>query len=194
MSPGRISMASTGLATNASRPASLGHLSTSARCSVADEGGATASTASAQGDVSSRISINLREQPVAGGEIDDPAAAKQPAHTARGLPGFIQLLAWKTSGMTDGPADTIESVSPGKRARSRSVRRPRDEREKRTSKDSASVSDGQERSSINIIVRSEHRTRGAGRWLPGNHAQRRRPLAQPPWPPTWPRSLRKNGR
>ena len=50
----------------------------------------------------------LREQPVAGGEIDDPAAAKQPAHTARGLPGFIQLLAWKTAGMTDGAADTIE--------------------------------------------------------------------------------------
>ena len=50
----------------------------------------------------------MREQPVAGGEIDDPAAAKQPAHTARGLPGFIQLLAWKTPGMTDGTADTIE--------------------------------------------------------------------------------------
>jgi hypothetical protein len=50
----------------------------------------------------------LSEQAVAGGEIDDPAATKQPAHTARGLPGFIQLFAWKTSGMADRATDTIE--------------------------------------------------------------------------------------
>ena len=50
----------------------------------------------------------LREQPVTRGEIDDPAAAKQPAHTARGLPCFIQLLARKTPGMAGGPADAIE--------------------------------------------------------------------------------------
>ena len=50
----------------------------------------------------------MREQPVPGGEIDDPAAAKQPAHTARGLPCFIQLLAWETPGMAGGAADAIE--------------------------------------------------------------------------------------
>ncbi len=50
----------------------------------------------------------LREQAVAGGEIDDPAAPKQPPHTARGLPRFIQLLAWKTPGMADRATDAIE--------------------------------------------------------------------------------------
>jgi hypothetical protein len=45
---------------------------------------------------------------MARGEIDDPAAAKQPAHSARGLPCFIQLLAWKTPGMAGGAADTIQ--------------------------------------------------------------------------------------
>ena len=43
-----------------------------------------------------------------GGEIDDAATAKQPAHTARGLPCFIELLAWKTPGMAGGAADAIE--------------------------------------------------------------------------------------
>src|SRR5262249_40356300 len=50
----------------------------------------------------------LREQPVTRGEIDDAAAAKQPAHTARGLPCLIQLLAWKTPRMAGGAADAIE--------------------------------------------------------------------------------------
>ena len=50
----------------------------------------------------------MREQPVAGGEIDNPTAAKQPAHAARGLPCFIQLLAWETPSMAGGAADTIE--------------------------------------------------------------------------------------
>jgi len=45
---------------------------------------------------------------MARGEIDDAAAAKQPAHTARGLPCFIQLFAWKTPGMAGGAADAIE--------------------------------------------------------------------------------------
>jgi hypothetical protein len=42
------------------------------------------------------------------GEIDDAAASKQPAHTTRGLPGFIQLLARKTPGMAGGATDAIE--------------------------------------------------------------------------------------
>ena len=50
----------------------------------------------------------LREQPVASGEIDDPAASKPPAHPARGLPRFIQLLAGKTPGMAGGAADAIK--------------------------------------------------------------------------------------
>ena len=50
----------------------------------------------------------LREQPVTRSEIDDAAAAKQPAHTARGFPCFIQLLAWETPGMAGGAADPIE--------------------------------------------------------------------------------------
>ncbi len=50
----------------------------------------------------------MREQPVTRGEIDDAAAAKQPAHTARGLPCFIQLFAWKTPGTAGGAADAIE--------------------------------------------------------------------------------------
>jgi hypothetical protein len=50
----------------------------------------------------------LREEPVTRGEIDDAAAAKQPAHTARGLPCFIQLFAWKASGMAGGAANAIE--------------------------------------------------------------------------------------
>jgi hypothetical protein len=45
---------------------------------------------------------------VAGGEIHDPAAAKQAAYAARRLPGFIELLAWKTPGMAGGAADAIE--------------------------------------------------------------------------------------
>ena len=50
----------------------------------------------------------LREQPVTRGEIDDAAAAKQPPHTTRGLPCFIQLLSRKTPGMAGGAADAIE--------------------------------------------------------------------------------------
>lgn len=50
----------------------------------------------------------LRKQPVTRGEIDDAAATKQPTHPARGLPCFIQLFAWKTSGMAGGTADAIE--------------------------------------------------------------------------------------
>ena len=50
----------------------------------------------------------LREQAVARGEIDDAAAAKQPAHTARGFPCFIQLFAWKTPRVADGAANAIE--------------------------------------------------------------------------------------
>ena len=45
---------------------------------------------------------------MASGEIDDATAAKQTAHAARRLPCFIQLLAWKTPGMTGGAADAIE--------------------------------------------------------------------------------------
>jgi len=50
----------------------------------------------------------MREKSVTRGEIDDPAAAKQPAHTTRGLPGFVQLLARKTPGLTGGAADAIQ--------------------------------------------------------------------------------------
>jgi hypothetical protein len=50
----------------------------------------------------------LREEAVTRGEIDDAAAAKEPAYTARGLPCFIQLFAWKAPGMADGAADAIE--------------------------------------------------------------------------------------
>ena len=44
---------------------------------------------------------------MAGGEIDDPAAAKQSADTARGLPGFKQFLARKAPGMTGGAKNAI---------------------------------------------------------------------------------------
>jgi hypothetical protein len=50
----------------------------------------------------------LREQPVTRGEIDDATAAKQPAHTARGLPCFIQLFAWKTPSTAGDAADAIQ--------------------------------------------------------------------------------------
>jgi hypothetical protein len=45
---------------------------------------------------------------MASGEIDDATAAKQPAHTARGFPCFIQLFAWKTPRVADGAANAIE--------------------------------------------------------------------------------------
>ena len=50
----------------------------------------------------------MREQPMTRSEIDDAAAAKQPAHTTSGFPGFIQLLARKTPRMAGGAADAIE--------------------------------------------------------------------------------------
>ena len=56
----------------------------------------------------------LREQPVTRGEIDDAAAAKEPTHTTRSLPCFIQLLARKTPGMAGGAADAIEKRFTGK--------------------------------------------------------------------------------
>jgi hypothetical protein len=65
----------------------------------------------------------MREQSVTCGEIDDAAAAKQPAHTARGLPCFIQLFAWKTPGMADGAADSIEE-SFTRKARKISIGEP----------------------------------------------------------------------
>ncbi len=42
------------------------------------------------------------------GKIDDASAPKQPAHTARGLPCFIQLFARKTPGMAGRTSDAIE--------------------------------------------------------------------------------------
>jgi hypothetical protein len=50
----------------------------------------------------------LREKPVTRGKIDDAAAPKQPTDTTRGLPRFIQLLAWKTRRMAGGAANAIE--------------------------------------------------------------------------------------
>ncbi len=50
----------------------------------------------------------MSEQPVTRREIDDAAAAKQPPHTTRGLPCFVQLLSRKTPGMAGGAADAIE--------------------------------------------------------------------------------------
>ncbi len=45
---------------------------------------------------------------MASGEIDDPASAEESPDSSRGLPGFVQLLAWKTPGMAGGSADAIE--------------------------------------------------------------------------------------
>lgn len=42
------------------------------------------------------------------GEIYDAAAAKQPAHTAGGLPRFVQLLTWKTPGLAGGAPNAVE--------------------------------------------------------------------------------------
>ena len=41
-------------------------------------------------------------------EIDDPAAAEQSPHPSRDFPRLVQLLAWKTSRVTDGAAEAIE--------------------------------------------------------------------------------------
>jgi len=65
----------------------------------------------------------LREEPVTCGEIDDAAAAKQPAYTTCGLPCFIQLLAWKTPGKADCAADAIEECFTWK-ARTVSIGQP----------------------------------------------------------------------
>ena len=57
---------------------------------------------------------DLREEPVAGSEIDDAAAAKQPPYASRNLPRLVQFLAWKTSRMADGAAQPIEERVAGK--------------------------------------------------------------------------------
>ena len=51
---------------------------------------------------------DLREEPVTCSEIDDPAAAEQSPHPSRDFPRLVQLLAWKTSRVTDGAAEAIE--------------------------------------------------------------------------------------
>lgn len=56
----------------------------------------------------------MGKQPVTRGQFDDAAAAKQSAHTTRSLPGFVQLLARKTSGLADGAGNAIEQGFPWK--------------------------------------------------------------------------------
>jgi hypothetical protein len=50
----------------------------------------------------------VREQPVAAGEIDDPAAAEPAASAARHLPGLVELLPRQAARFANGPADPIE--------------------------------------------------------------------------------------
>ena len=45
---------------------------------------------------------------MAGGKIDDAAAAKDAADTARHLPRFVQLLARQAAGMTHATSKAIE--------------------------------------------------------------------------------------
>ena len=45
---------------------------------------------------------DLGKQAVAGAQIDDAAAAEQPAHAPRGLPRFVQFFARQAAGVADG--------------------------------------------------------------------------------------------
>ena len=51
---------------------------------------------------------------MAGAEIDDAAAAEQPANPAGSLPRLVQLLARETAGLADGPSDSVEQRPAGK--------------------------------------------------------------------------------
>ena len=51
---------------------------------------------------------DVREQPVACPEIENPAAAKHSPHSFADLPRLVQLLARKASRLADGAADSIE--------------------------------------------------------------------------------------
>lgn len=50
----------------------------------------------------------MREQTVAGGEVDDAPAATQAPHPASRFPCLVQLFARKTTRVTDSAAQTIE--------------------------------------------------------------------------------------
>ena len=51
---------------------------------------------------------HLRQQPVAGAQIDDASSAEQPAHAPSHLPRLVKLLARQTPGATDRPTEAIE--------------------------------------------------------------------------------------
>ena len=69
------------------------------------------------------------EQPVTAAQIDNAPSAKQPPDTPGDLPRLVELLARQTPGVAHGARHPVNSVSSGERPRSRSVRRPFDERE-----------------------------------------------------------------
>lgn len=50
----------------------------------------------------------MREQAVASGQVHDPPAAEQPPHTARDLPGLVQLLARQAPGTADRACQPFE--------------------------------------------------------------------------------------
>jgi len=51
---------------------------------------------------------------MSGGKIDDAAAAKDAADTARHLPRFVQLLARQAAGMTHATSQAVEQRGAGK--------------------------------------------------------------------------------
>ena len=51
---------------------------------------------------------DLGEQAMAGAEVDDAAAAEQPAHAPRGLPRFVQFFSRQAAGMADGARHAME--------------------------------------------------------------------------------------
>jgi hypothetical protein len=59
---------------------------------------------------------HVRQQGVAGSDVNHPAAAKQSARTPRHLPGFEKLLPWQASGLAYRAANAIEQRFGGKPA------------------------------------------------------------------------------
>ena len=70
---------------------------------------------------------DLREETMTTAEVDDTPAAEEPAGTPGDLPRFVELLARQHPARQTARPMRSNSVSPGNRPRSFSVKRPRDE-------------------------------------------------------------------
>ena len=96
-------------ATNAMRPASLGHAVHEHVVKLA--GSKAGNVLSIDERIRRRIveqQHDLREQAVPAAQVEHASAAEQPPHAARHLPRLVQLLARQTSGLADRARQAIE--------------------------------------------------------------------------------------